>query len=302
MSIAGSAGAPTGFTAFLARRATGPRRDTGAAPVPLGYVVFQPSAAMSFATYPSFSITLPSSVSTSGQTFYIAFSTTDPGYSSLLTNGWFAPALGPANVSLQVLSFTGGTATPPFSLSPSYKYVFCLYQVAASPTSSPSSSTSPSTSPSSSASPSASPSSSHATTYTFGGSTATLTVTAGQTPAQVSLSAYQGLTMTAQFVAPTSGGGQMVFSDATNNGDVSPNTLPADTAGGSGYTGVFYLSVVNNSANDISFGNSFPKFVITDSAFPAGATTCSFDSYSNNGGSSPAWSARARPARFRARA
>ncbi|MDE2571393.1 MAG: hypothetical protein KGM44_02590 [bacterium] len=146
----------------------------------------------------------------------------------------------------------------------------------------PSGTPTPTTSSSPTASPSASPSSAPAATWAFGGSTATLTGTAGQTPGVVSLAAYHNISGTIQFGADSAGSGTINVSDALNNGDVTPNTLPGDNAA-SGFTPYIYVSFYNGSTTTVSFGSNTPKVVLTDSAGFGSATTCELDVYSNNG-------------------
>ncbi len=298
-------GTSTPFTATRRVAVSGPSTGT-----PLFYVEFQPSASFTVTTYPSFTFTLPSSISTSGENFYVAIYSNDPVYG---TNGsWQAPVIGPATVSGQTLTLTGGSTTGAVTLSSSYYYVFCLYEATASPSPSPSSSASgnpspspsssasgnPSPSPSSSASgnPSASPSSAPTTvpqTWTFGGSSAPGTFTAGTMPSAVNLVAYQGIGVSVQFAAPTSGSGTLQFSDALNNGDVSPNNLPPDsgTSGATaGYTGIIYLSTYNAGTGTISFGSAIPTITVADTSLMGTYTTCEFDVYGKQGnGTMPVW-------------
>jgi len=148
--------------------------------------------------------------------------------------------------------------------------------------------TSPAPSPSAPApSPSSSPSQSG---FTFGGSSANGNFTQGTAPSAVSLAAYHNISVSIQFAAPASGSGTLNFSDALNNGDVSPNSLPADNSS-AGFTPLIYISVVN-SGSTISFGANVPQFQISDSAGFGGATTCSLDTYSIHGNNNtPSWSA-----------
>jgi hypothetical protein len=114
-----------------------------------------------------------------------------------------------------------------------------------------------------------------------------MTLTAGTTPARISLSAYHNISMSAQF-GPPNASGSLMFSDALNNGDVTPNTLPADNAT-AGYTPLIYLSIYNGGTVDISFGTAFPQVQVTDSSGFGGATSCEFDVYSDNGNNSVVW-------------
>jgi hypothetical protein len=144
-------------------------------------------------------------------------------------------------------------------------------------------STTPATS--STATPSPSPTSSSSSAFTFNGSSGTGNFSQGTTPGAVALSAYHNVSVSIQFSAPASGSGALNMSDALNNGDVSPNTLPADNAT-SGYSAVIYLSAVNPGSTDINFGSNIPVFTVTNSAGFAGATVCELDVYGKNGNSS----------------
>ena len=145
----------------------------------------------------------------------------------------------------------------------------------------------PGTNPTASPSPTSSPSS--APSYTFGGSTLNANFAQGTTPSAIALAAYHNVSASVQFVAPTSGNGALDFSDALNNGDVSPNTLPSDNAT-AGYSAVIYLSVVNPGSTTISFGANIPSFQITNSVGFAGAASCHLDIYGANGsGTTASW-------------
>ncbi len=296
----------------------------------LAYLGFTPSATFTFASFPTFTLTLPSSVSTAGESFYIAFLA--PGASA-----WVEPAAGPAAVSGQTLTFNADTVpsvTFPITLTAGQTYGFALYEVASSaspsptptasptatptpaatasptatptpagtasptptptprPTATPTPSSTPSPTPRPTAtptpsptpSPTATPSSAPAPTWILGGAKATLNLTAGTTPALISLSAYNSISLSAQFAAPNISG-SLAFSDALNNGDVTPNTLPADNAT-AGFTPIVYLSIYNGSTATISFGTAFPHLSLTDLNGFGGATVCEFDVYSRNGGNS----------------
>lgn len=149
----------------------------------------------------------------------------------------------------------------------------------------------PTSAPTNSPSPTPSPSSAPAASWAFAGSTATLTGTLGQTPAAVSLAAYHNISATIQFGADSAGNGTLSVSDALNNGsDVTPNTLPQDTAT-AGATPLVYVSFYNASTTTVSFGSTTPKVTITDSAGFGSATTCELDVYAKNGGSTITWNA-----------
>ncbi len=149
--------------------------------------------------------------------------------------------------------------------------------------------TAPTTSPTSSptSSPTTSPSTAPAATWTFGGSTGTLTATSGQA-GTINLAAYHGITFSATFGAANANG-TLAVSDALNNGaDVTPATLPADNAT-TGAVPIIYVSFYNGSTTSIGFGSQTPAITVTDTAGFAPATTCELDVYSNNGGSSTTW-------------
>ena len=85
------------------------------------------------------------------------------------------------------------------------------------------------------------------------------------------------VTVTATFSANTSGSGTIDANLGFNNGDITP-AVPTDTVG----TAVIYGSFYNGTTNDIAFGTSTPKIVLTDTGGLA-PTSCSLDVYANNG-------------------
>jgi hypothetical protein len=91
------------------------------------------------------------------------------------------------------------------------------------------------------------------------------------------------VTLTATFSANTGGSGTILANLGFNNGDITPAISPADNAVG-GNTTIVYGSFYNPTANDIQFGNSTPKIVLTDTNGLGAATSCSLDVYANNGG------------------
>lgn len=135
----------------------------------------------------------------------------------------------------------------------------------------------------SSATPTPSPSGSPSgnAEFTFGGSSQTVTVAQGQSIA-VNLKAYHGITVSGSFFGSSSAT-TVVLSDATNQGDVTPNTLPADNAA-AGYNAGIYISIVNQGSQ---ISTSSATLVLTDTNGFGGATTCSLDVY---GGSPASWS------------
>jgi hypothetical protein len=121
--------------------------------------------------------------------------------------------------------------------------------------------------------------------WSLNGSSANLVANVGQMPSPVSLAAYQGISAQIQFGLVTSGSGTITVSDALNNGDVSPNTLPTDVNASTGYTGLLYIAFYNANATAINFGSSTPTIVVTDSAGFGTKTTCGLDIYSTVGNS-----------------
>lgn len=97
------------------------------------YESFTPSATITFNAIPGFSLTLPSSVSTTGQQFYMALFA--PGMTQ-----WQMAAQGPAQVSGQTLTFPGQSGTP-ITLTAGQTYWFAFYSTStatATPTPAPS--------------------------------------------------------------------------------------------------------------------------------------------------------------------
>jgi hypothetical protein len=109
-----------------------------------------------------------------------------------------------------------------------------------------------------------------------------MTAVTGQTPSLVSLSPYNNVSLTVQFAPVNFGNGTVTFSDALNNGDISPNTLPVDNAT-AGFVPVIYLSLYNGSTSDINFGTTTPALTMTKSTGFGGATSCNFDIYKDQG-------------------
>lgn len=189
-----------------------------------------------------------------------------------------APCCFAAAVAVSACGGGGGSSGNPATTAPTQTPTSLpTVTASATPTSAPTATPTPTSSP-------------VAPTWTFSGSTTTMTATNGQAPALVSLSSYQNLAFTAQFATVVSGSGTIAVSDAINNGsDITPNTLPADNA--TTGTPMLYLSFYNGGSADISFGQNLPTLTMTDSAGYGTKTTCSFDVYSKNGGASPTWNA-----------
>jgi hypothetical protein len=124
--------------------------------------------------------------------------------------------------------------------------------------------------------------------WAFGGSTASQAFSVPITPTPVNLSAYNNISASIQFVQVISGSTTLYFSDALNNGDVAPNTLPADNAT-AGYSAVLYVSGYNPGPSTVSFGPNTPQVTLTKTTGFGGAATCHLDVYSRNGGNALAW-------------
>jgi hypothetical protein len=118
MAVVGSTtvpSVPAGITAFTA-------------PGTLFYVVMQPSATVTFPTYPVFQLTYPSSIVPQGYNFFGGFYTDDAtapqGY-----DAWYAQFLGAASNSGHVLTFANPTA-PSLTFTANDYYVYAFYEVA----------------------------------------------------------------------------------------------------------------------------------------------------------------------------
>ena len=109
---------PAGITAFTA-------------PGTLIYVVLQPTATVTFPSYPEFQLTLPSSITPQGYNFLGALYTSDSG-SPQGYNAWYAQFLGAASSSVsnaQVLTFPS-PSSPSLTFTANDYYVYALYEVA----------------------------------------------------------------------------------------------------------------------------------------------------------------------------
>jgi hypothetical protein len=126
-------------------------------------------------------------------------------------------------------------------------------------------------------------------TWTFAGSSATLTPAIASSPAPspvpVALTAYNNIAATLQFGGASTASVTINVVDAINNGDISPNTLPADNAT-SGATPFLYLSFYNGSSTTVGFGSNTPAIQLTDTAGFGTTSTCELDDYTNNAWSS----------------
>ncbi|MBV9149983.1 MAG: hypothetical protein JO024_08960 [Candidatus Eremiobacteraeota bacterium] len=124
-----TAGAGTPFTITE----TGPNPPSGAPSLglpnaPLLYFNFVASNNVTFTGFPGISITIPSSITTTGQQFFIAFfDTTNPAA------GWITNYRGPATVSGQTLTFPGSSTPFTFKAGQSYDYVLYAVQKGATP-------------------------------------------------------------------------------------------------------------------------------------------------------------------------
>lgn len=119
MTVSGSTtvpSVPAGITAFSTSGAT-----------PLFYVLLQPSATVTFPTYPQFQLTLPSTVAPQNNNFFAAIYTNDAAFPQ--GNGaWYSPFLGAADDSGQVLTFP--TTSTPLTFTAGDSYVYAFYKVA----------------------------------------------------------------------------------------------------------------------------------------------------------------------------
>lgn len=106
---------------------------------------------------------------------------------------------------------------------------------------------------------------------------ATLT-TAASSSAPVVLSAYNSLSATLQFGAASSAT-TIAVSDAINDGDVSPNTMPTDNATSNSLPEL-YLSFYNASGTTVTFGSATPTVQLSDNLGFGGATVCELDDLS----------------------
>jgi hypothetical protein len=129
-----------------------------------------------------------------------------------------------------------------------------------------------------------------AQTWAFGGSSTSLSVTNGQTPGPANLTPYNNVSLSIQFGQITSGSGVIKISDALNNGDITPNTVPLDNAT-SGYTPIIYITLFNAGPQTISAGTSVPAITLTKSTGFGSATTCNLDLYIDPGTGTKSWNA-----------
>jgi hypothetical protein len=81
----------------------------------------------------------------------------------------------------------------------------------------------------------------------------------------VTLTAYDNIAAALQFGAANTASVTVSISDALSNGDISPNTLPADNAT-SGVAPFLYLSFYNGTSTTVTFGSSTPAIQLTDTA------------------------------------
>lgn len=117
VAIAASSSLPPGASPLLRRRDIGTQSSCPATFANLA-VSFTATASTTFTGIPQFTITLPSSVSTSGVSFYIAYLA--PGASA-----WQEPFVGPATVNGQTLTFAASSI--PITLTAGQTYTFALY-------------------------------------------------------------------------------------------------------------------------------------------------------------------------------
>jgi hypothetical protein len=81
----------------------------------------------------------------------------------------------------------------------------------------------------------------------------------------------------------------LIISNALNNGDVTPNTLPVDNASPP-YKYLVYFSFFNPGPQGVAFGYT-PQVQITDTGGFGGATLCEIDELAlfNGPSSPPVW-------------
>jgi sugar lactone lactonase YvrE len=111
------------------------RRATSSIATPLAFITITASATVTFTATPSFTLTLPSSVQTNGEQFFIAELT--PG-----ATAWTEPFLGPASMSGQTLTFASVNEQVAFQAGQTY--AFALYETTPATAASPSPTVSPS--------------------------------------------------------------------------------------------------------------------------------------------------------------
>ncbi len=124
-----TAGAGTSFTISE----TGTEPPTGAPSLglpnaPLLYFDFVAAKTVTFAGFPSITITIPSNIVTTGEQFFIAFfDPTNPAA------GWITNFRGPGTLNGQTLSFPGNSTPTTFKAGASYDYVLYAVQQGATP-------------------------------------------------------------------------------------------------------------------------------------------------------------------------
>jgi hypothetical protein len=107
---------PAGITAFTASGTT------------LFYVALEPTATVTFATYPVFQLTLPSSIAPQNENFFAAVYTNDAAFPQG-ANAWDPQFLGAASDAGQVLTFSA-PSSPPLTFTAGDYYVYAFYKVA----------------------------------------------------------------------------------------------------------------------------------------------------------------------------
>ena len=110
--------APAGITAYTQASAT-----------TLLYVMLQPSATVTFPSYPQFQLTAPPSVVPQNNNFFAAIYTNDAAFPSGF-NAWSAQFLGAASAkqtNAQVLTFPNPST--PLTFTAGDSYVYALYEV-----------------------------------------------------------------------------------------------------------------------------------------------------------------------------
>jgi hypothetical protein len=274
MTITGSSTVPAGFTALNAARTIIKRAQDGYYTLtPVCYVLFaQIGTNLTFSNYPSFVIPTFNTNPSNGP-YYIGYGESNPNYPF---SGWEEQLIGPGLVNGNTVGFTGGTVSPPYTLSPGWNYVFVIYQSVFTPTT-------PTPSPTPSPTPTPTPMPVSGLVYTFNGSSATGTFTQGVsgTAPTIPFSGEVQYSVTFTFGQAASASGTLDFADALDNGDITPALTPDNATQGN--TPVLYFSIYNPGTSAISFGTKLPQIQAMGDGFMAW-TDCQIDSASNIGG------------------
>jgi hypothetical protein len=112
VNVSASTSVPSGFTPF-----------TGGTPI--AYVTLSPESNVTFAIYPTLTLTLPQGSISPGTNFAVAFNSNDASTGVI---HWM-PTFSTGIVSGETVAFPGGTASSAVSLNANLQYVFCIYQL-----------------------------------------------------------------------------------------------------------------------------------------------------------------------------